>query len=184
MKLVVGYDQALAGQCFRRNLHQLIRPGKNPLTNISVVEVDYFAERLAETSVFSYSKGLGNPWMYESDVAELTRLPVKRASRAQLQKCEDVANNVLILEGIVSRAGALQGLSFEQAEVMLKRVKVAEALFRKASLGAFHSAEETTALRGMSRNVPDWIRWLSYLPGNDFSDLLSSMPSRWIQLPS
>jgi hypothetical protein len=180
MKFVVGYDRALAVQCFRRNLYQMIRPGRNPMTTISELEVDYFSERLAETSVFNLSDSLGNPWMCVGDVTELTKLPVKKANRRHLQSCEDVANKVLIVEGIISRAGALQNMDQERGEILLKRIKIAEALFRKASFGKFHSEKEIIALRRMSSNVFDWIRWLSFLPGNDFMDLLSTVPSQHI----
>lgn len=74
MRLVVGYDQAWSVQCYKWNLRQLVCPGEMSLSGISEAEVNYFAERLAETSVFGYSDRIGNPWMHEADARELDGL--------------------------------------------------------------------------------------------------------------
>jgi len=184
MRLIVGYDREFATQCFKRNLRQLIRPDGESVNRISPAEVDYFSERLAETSVFGCADRFGNPWISRDDATKLARRSSRKASRAELQRCEMVANNVLILEGIVGRAGALKAMTYEQGKVLWKRGETAEMLYRKASLGAFRSAAEKAVLQGMSRHVFDWIRYLSFLPGNDFMDLLSGMRSHQLHLPS
>ncbi len=176
MKLIVGYDKALASQCFRRNLREIIRPESRAPGNISVTEIDYFAERLAESSVFGRDDRLGSPWMLRDDAPELAKIPVKRATRAQLQRCEDVANNVLILEGVVGRAGAsISSIDYATGVLLRKRMETAGALYRKASHGTFHTADEKSVLQQMSTHTFEWVHWLSYLPGNDFLDLLSRM---------
>lgn len=170
---VAVYDGEFARLCLRRNLHQLIRPGENPLTNISTAEVEYFAARLAETTVFGSTEKFGNPWVLKDDAAELAQLSLRRAGRAALQRCELVANNLLILEGIIGRAGALQKMNPEQRALLKKRLQVAGVLYHKSSLGAFRTSSEREVLKGMAVHVPDWVRYLSYLPGNDFADLIA-----------
>jgi hypothetical protein len=176
MKLVVGYDRDLAVYFFRRNLHQLIHPGDDPRAGITVAEVEYFADKLAETSVFSRVERLGNPWTHREDARELARLPVKRATRLQLQQCELVANNLLILEGVIGRVGAFVTLSSEEVDLLKKKLRITEALFQKAALGTFRSTTESAVLRGMSRHTYDWVRYLSLLKGHDYLDQLSTTP--------
>ncbi len=169
-RFVVLYDQVMARLCLRRNLIELIRP-ENGLSGITVEEIEYFARRLAETSLYSDYWRFGNPWNMEEGDEELATLSPKKASRAQLARCELVANHIVIREGIVGRAGALQFGTLEERELAKQKVIAASTLYRKAAHGAFHSADEKTALNGMSKHVPDWIRYLSYLPGHDFQDL-------------
>ncbi len=164
----------MAVQCFRRNLKQLIRPGENSSNTISVAEVDYIAERLAETSVFGSDERLGSPWILHDDAKELVNLAQKRATRAQLQRCELIANNLLVLEGIVARVGALEPMSFEQGQLLKKRIQMSGILYNKASHGEFYNASERVVLFQMSQHVFDWVRYLSFLPGNDLMDLLST----------
>ena len=175
MKLIVGYDRDLTACYFRSSLRELIRPGENPLTTISPRQVDYFAERLAETSVFSSVDTRGNPWVQRDEARELAKLVVKKASRTQLQRCEDVANVLLILEGVVGRVGATKAGNNESMELLRRRIQVAEVLYRKAARGVFHTATEIGVLNEMSRHVFDWVRYLSYLPGREFMD--SSTPT-------
>ncbi len=178
MKLVVGYDQALAALCYRRNLRELASHPSMGGT-ISLAEIDYFAERLAETSVYSRVERLGNPWTNE-DERELARLNVREASRAQLQKCEDVANNILILEGLVGRTAVISRTSYEVMKAKEKRLKIVRTLYAKTSRGKFRNSSEAKVLRGMSTHTFDWVRLLSFLPGNDAMQLLASLPSHRI----
>jgi hypothetical protein len=176
MKLVVGYDQALATQCYRRNLLELINPDTDTSGGISTAEVDYVAARLGETSVFSRVEKLGNPWTFDNEVV-MARTPLREASRALLQKWEDVANNILLLEGVVGRAGAMKGVTYEVLKAKEKRLKVVSTLYAKTSRGQFRSEAEGIVLRRMSAHVVDWVKFLSQLPGNDAQDLLRSLPS-------
>src|SRR5262249_22820008 len=146
--------QALAAQCYRRNLRELVRP--EIVGGISLPEIDYVAERLAETSMFSRVEKLGNPWTLENESA-LARISPRKANRTELQKCEDVANNVLLLEGVVGRAGAMRG-TYEAMMAKKKRLAIAATLYRKASSGTFHSQNESEVLRLMSVHVVDWVR--------------------------
>ncbi len=176
MRLVVGYDRDLATQLFRRNLRELIRPGEDPLVRITTTEVEYFASKLAETSLWSRVDRLGNPWVIRESVEELAELPVKRATRIQLQQFELEANNLLILGGVIGLLGALEAGSREQADFFLKKTKVTKLLFLKASFGTFHSKAEVEVLRLMSWHTEDWFRYLSWLKGHDYRDLLATTP--------
>jgi len=173
MRLVVGYDQALAAQCYRRNLRQLV----GSRSTITAGEIDYFAERMAETSIFSLSERLGNPWMLRENARDFLKIPVKSATRTQFQKFEWVANNLVILEGVVGRAGGFKPMTYEQGRVLLKRMEFAQTLYRKASHGQFYTAEQVTVLKSLSAHVPEWVKCLSLLPGNDYMDLWATSGS-------
>ncbi len=169
-RFVVAYDQDMARLCLRRNLMELIRP-ENNLSGISIEEIEYFVERLEETSRYSDYYTFGNPWNVEASDKELAKLSPKKASRAQLARCEAIANHLLIREGLIGRAGALGTGSPEEKEFALQKLIAVSTLYRKASYGSFHSDAEKTTLKGMAKHTPDWVRYLSYLPGHDYWDL-------------
>ena len=77
----------------------------------------------------------------------------------------------------MARSLSYPTMSFEQRELLRKRIEISAVLFHKASWGHFHNADEKTVLNSMSQNVFDWIRYLRFLPGNDFADLLSTIGS-------
>jgi hypothetical protein len=174
MKLIVGYDRDFTAQFFRRSLNELIQPEANKKrTSIVPEEIDYMSERLAETSMFSYVEKLGTPWVFD-DLKELSQLHPSEATRAQLEKSECAANQLLIVEGLVLRSGALRPTTQEEWESANSRMGMARKLYRNASVNKCHGAVTRVALCSMADHLGPWVQYLSLLPGNDYMQLYFS----------
>ncbi|MES3004800.1 MAG: hypothetical protein V4690_01655 [Patescibacteria group bacterium] len=182
MRLVVGYDRELARVCLRRNLRELVSPGQGRTHNISNEEVEYFTERLLETALFSYDGRFGSPWVMADNSNELLKKPKTKLNRSEIQQCELVANNLLVYEGILRRSGATFDFNKRQAEIVRKKVEICMAFFDRSSLGSFRTKDEKRVLLRMGRNTTDWLRYLSYLQGNDLLQMMSTENFSSVQL--
>ena len=175
MRLVVGYDRGLAEQCFKRNLNQLVTSSQHTKA-ITPMEVNYVAERLSETSVFGLERRLGNPWVVYADVKKLLNTQIRFMTRTDFLNCELIANNAIFVDGLVSRIG-VRAMNYEQLEALRKKNELIRKLYRKASASEFHNEEYGEVLVAMSKHVAEWVRCLSFFPGHDFQDLLSTLSS-------
>ncbi len=182
MRLVVGYDRAMARVCLRRNLRELVSPGQGRVHNISNEEVDYFTERMLETALFSYDARFGSPWVMKDNSTELLKKPKGKLTRAEIQQCELVANNLLVYEGILRRSGAKLDFDRHQGELIRKKVEICMAFFDRSAQGTFRTSDERLVLFRMGRNTTDWLRYLSYLQGNDLMQMMATESFSPIQL--
>jgi hypothetical protein len=175
MKLVVGYDRDLAQVHFCRNLTQLIRPPSSP-SGISLDEIEYVSGWLAATAVFGNYRRLGTTWIANNpaELEKLAKIPVSRLSQAQTWQAETAANNILTLAGVIERAGSVRRtMDRERFAADRRRIALAVRLYLCAAQSRFAGAGRRQVLVAMSQHTPDWIRYLSCLPGNDYLDLLA-----------
>jgi hypothetical protein len=178
MKMVVGYDRDLARVCFKRNLTQLIRPGAGA-SDISRGEIDYVSDWLADSSVFGNYRKLGTTWSACSwdELIALAKMAPHRLSRSQAWQIETAANNILTIVGLIQRAGATERtIQAERTEADQLRTVMAMRLYLRAAQSRFPNSDQRSVLARMALNTPDWIQYLSYLPGNDYLDLLAADP--------
>lgn len=173
MKYTAGYDRDFAAQFFRRTFNSLavVVDGR-----FLPMEIDYVAQKMSETVVFSQQPRLGSPWYY-GDIRQLAETTRNTADRRLLQLAEVAANQLLIFEGVVTRGG-LQDLRGQRPkEKTLNRQKLAAVLYRHASNWRWHRESERFVLRRMSANVQAWVELLRLVPGNDYLELLAEQPS-------
>lgn len=184
MKYTAGYDRDLAVQFFFRTIRGLAPDGHLPNGRILPQEISYVAQRLAETVVFSGRPRLGSPW-YDGDVKELAEATYHTKDRRLLQLAEITANQLLVIEGVVSRGG-LRNLRMDRRHrggQVIDRQKLAGVLYRHASNWSGHREPERFVLRRMSANVQPWVELLRLIPGNDYLEMLGQRASRIIIMP-
>lgn len=182
MKYTAGYDRDFAEQFFRRTIHGLVPGNGNSFgARIFEEEKDYMARKLAETAVFPTTYGFGSPWYFGNaeDLAEATR---KTTDRGLLQKAEQAALQLLILEGVVARGGLWQ-LREKRQRRAYKCVPLAEVLYHHASNQRTLCEQQRFTLRRMSLNAGSWSQILSNIPGNDYLEMLAEQPSSLLILP-
>lgn len=179
MKYTAGYDRDLAVQFFLRTFRALAQFADG---RILPMEIDYVAQRMAETVVFSRQPRLGSPW-YRGNVRDLAEATRYTEDRRLLMLAEAAANQLLVIEGVVTRGG-LQDLSRRRrGDKPLDRQKLASVLYRHASNWHWHKEPERFVLRRMSANVRPWVDILRLVPGNDYLELLGQRTSTMLALP-
>jgi hypothetical protein len=180
MKYTAGYDRNFARQFFLRTLRDLalVVDGR-----ILPMEIDYMAERMTETVVFSQQPRFGSPW-YRGGVMDLVEATEHTDNRRLLQLAEAAANQLLVIEGVVTRGGLRDRRnSRRRQETPIDLQKWAGVLYRHASNWHGHHESERFVLRRMSANVRPWVELLRIIPGNDYLEMLGRRASTMLILP-
>lgn len=186
MRLTAGYDRDFAAQFFRRTFYGLAPDGVVPGGKILPLEVEYMAMRLAETVVFPAVARLGCPW-YTGNPASLAEATRHTEDRWLLQRAETAGNNMVILEGLVTRGGLVNIRADQRRSRYEKdppnRQKLAGVLYRHASNWHGHTEASRFVLRRLSANVQTWVQLLSMVSGNDYLEMLATRASSLLVVP-
>lgn len=175
MKLIAGYDRMFAEQFFKRSAAVFLP--REGFGLIMQSEVDYLAQRFAETAVFPLTDSLARP-QYRGNLNDLAQDAELSCDRRLLALAELEANHLLLTEGL-SATGDLYELAapYRNRQGIPPppfRLPLIVKLYHSAARGIFRTDEEKRLLRQLARNAKTWLSLLALIYSYDYLELLSS----------
>jgi hypothetical protein len=164
MVYAAWYNKSLAGQFFRRSVEELRNPNSEGFDNILSEEVDYLANRFAETAVVSENNEFPFPHPTRKQPWLAKDLLVKKNPKMS-RMAEMTANCLLFFEGFHAYDRLYSTLGDENVTLKLDLIR---DLYRFSSEAPFRGEEEAFLLRQLARNSVTWFKLLGFIPRYDY----------------